>query len=91
MTGETRTDRRKAVWGAAVIVGVVVLALTVAGCGRTLEGDASSYLIVDRLEAASGAEPELFSTVLHSDVVTIVDGQDAQGNEVRVPTVFSTC
>ncbi|HEX2446178.1 MAG TPA: hypothetical protein VHJ77_19680 [Vicinamibacterales bacterium] len=89
MTGETRTDRRKAVWGAVVIIGVALLALTAAGCGRTLEGDASSYLIVDRLEAASGAEPELFSTVLHSDVVTIVDGQDAQGNEVRVPTVFS--
>ena len=89
MSAETISGRRKAVWGAAVTGAVVVLALSAAGCGNTLDGDASSYLIVDRLEAASGAEPELFSTVLHSDVVTIVNGQDSQGNEVRVPTVFS--
>jgi hypothetical protein len=89
MTGETMSGRRKAVWGAAVTGAIVGLALSAAGCGRTLEGDASSYLIVDRLEAASGAEPELFSTVLHSDVVTVVDGQDAEGNDIRVPTIFS--
>jgi hypothetical protein len=76
MTGETMSGRRKVVWGAAVTGGFVVLALAAAGCGRTLEGDASSYLIVDRLEAASGAEPDLFGTVLHSDVITQTNASD---------------
>lgn len=50
-------------------------------CGElTRQGTASSYLSIELLEAASGAEPTEFSGDLASDVVTVVDD---------VPTVFA--
>jgi hypothetical protein len=50
-------------------------------CGEmTRQGTASSYLTVEELEAASGAEPTEFSGDLASDVITVVD---------EVPTVFA--
>jgi hypothetical protein len=73
---------RKAVWGGMIRL---LFALTVvmlgAGCGEMArEGGASSYLIVNALSAASGAEPNEFSGTLQSDVVTVVDG---------FPTIFN--
>jgi hypothetical protein len=54
---------------------ITLLAVATVSCGElTRQGTASSYLIVDRLEAASGAEPERFGGDLHSDVLTIKDG-----------------
>lgn len=51
-----------------------VLAVTAASCGDlTRQGTASSYLIIDRLEAASGAEPGEFGGSLASDVITVTD------------------
>ena len=51
-----------------------VLAVTAASCGDlTRQGTASSYLIIDQLEAASGAEPGEFGGSLASDVVTVTD------------------
>jgi len=40
----------------------------------TRQGTASSFLAVETLEAASGAEPGEFSGDLASDVITVVDG-----------------
>ena len=48
--------------------------LTSVSCGElTRQGTASSYLTVELLEAASGAEPTDFSGDLASDVITVVD------------------
>lgn len=75
MRGET-VVRRKAVWG--VRSGVLVLAIAmVAGtsCGSlTKQGKASSYLTIDVIQGASGANPGEFDNTLESDVLTIVQG-----------------
>ena len=72
----------KAVWGARVrLAGAAVLLLSTVSCGDlSRQGTASTYLIVDALQASSGAEPGTFSPVLSSDVITVVDGN---------PTVFA--
>ena len=62
---------------------VAVLALTLAlpSCGSTVrEGAGTSFLIVNSLEFARGAEPNEFTGNLLSDVVTVVDD---------VPTFFN--
>jgi hypothetical protein len=72
--------RAKAVWGGEggrpllrLIVGLLLAALT-ASCGDVVtQGTGSSYLIVQQMEAASGAEPGSFGATLNSDVVTVVD------------------
>lgn len=54
---------------------LLCLVLTPIACGElTRQGTASSYLIVDALEAASGAESGQFGGDLESDVVTVVNG-----------------
>jgi hypothetical protein len=78
--------RGKAVWGGEggrpllrLIFGLVLAALT-ASCGDVVtQGTGSSYLIVQQMEAASGAEPGTFGATLNSDVVTVVN---------NVPTIF---
>jgi hypothetical protein len=76
----------KAVWGGNVakLTGpIALLALTMfsASCGDlTRQGTASSYLVINALEAASGAQPSNFGATLNSDVITFVDGS---------PTIFS--
>lgn len=74
--------RRKAVWGAAArLLVATLLAASSSSCGDMVrQGTASSYLIVQALEAASGAEPDEFEGVLFSDVLTVVEG---------VPSVFA--
>jgi hypothetical protein len=81
--------RRKAVWGSGVvIVGAVLLLLASAGCGEmTREGTASSYLILDTLEAAPGAEPDEFGGNLLSDVLTVVDDIPGVYNDIGQVTV----
>jgi len=55
--------------------------LASASCGElTRQGTGSSYLTIELMEAASGAEPTEFGGDLSSDVLTIVDD---------VPTVFA--
>jgi hypothetical protein len=61
----------------------MVMAATVftTSCGDTVtQGTGNSFLILNGLEAASGAEPTELSGFLLSDVVTVVDD---------VPTVFN--
>lgn len=66
----------------------VMAALGPAGCATAGSGTSPSYLIIETLQGASGAEPDEFSTVLYSDVQTLVE-QQVNGQTVRVPTVFS--
>jgi hypothetical protein len=74
----------KAVWGGAIRFAVAVsIVVAGAGCGEMhTEGGASSYLIVNALTAASGAEPNEFSGTLQSDVVTVVDGSPTIFNDI---------
>ena len=68
---------------ATQIARIVMLTLAVASasCGSAVRGGTgTSFLIIDNLVAASGAEPDTFVGVLHSDVVTVVDDH---------PTIFS--
>ena len=60
---------------------LAVIVLMSASCGElTRQGTGSSYLTIESMEAASGAEPTEFGGDLSSDVLTIVDD---------VPTVFA--
>jgi hypothetical protein len=65
----------KVVWGSGIrLAGTVVLAAAISSCGdMTREGTASSYLIVQGIEAASGADPTSFGSGLASDVITVKD------------------
>lgn len=59
----------------------VLLAAAVTSCGQLQrQGQASSYLIVNGLDAAPGSDPTTFAGHLPSDVITVVDD---------VPTVFN--
>jgi hypothetical protein len=63
---------RAHIWFRVVVAGA--LAALPAACGELQrEGQASSYLIVNTLEGASGAEPDKFGLTLFSDVVTVKD------------------
>jgi hypothetical protein len=64
-----------------------VLLVPVAGCGTNLPGTASSYVIIQSLEGASGAEPGRFGATLASDVQTLVDAT-VGGQQVKSPTVY---
>ena len=57
-----------------------MFAAAAAACTDSVrQGTGSSFLIVDNLSAASGAEPGQFSNTLQSDVITLVDSR---------PTIF---
>ena len=76
--------RRKAVWGSGICFALLVLlALTASGCGEmTRQGTSPAYLIITKLEGASGAKPDEFGNTLHSDVVTVVDGRSTIFNDL---------
>ena len=78
------TMRRKAVWGGAVRAAIAVAVVAASSsCGDLVrQGTGSSYLIVQALEAASGATPQAFGGTLQSDVVTVVDGAATIFNDV---------
>lgn len=71
-----------------LIAGFGVLAST--GCAsKLLDSSSSSYVIVDALQAASGAAPTAFGGTLASDVITNVKSSTgATGATGTVPTVF---
>lgn len=61
------------------LLGILIVASV--SCGElTRQGTASSYLVIEALEASSGAAPGEFGSILSSDVVTVVNG---------TPTVFA--
>ena len=66
----TWINRRAASRGVAV--GMLILALAaISACGQANStGRSSTFLVMDSLQAASGAVPDTFSTILESDVQT---------------------
>lgn len=67
----------------------MALAMALASCGDAVrQGRSPSILLIDSLEAASGASPELFSTFLLSDVQTLIEST-VGGDTVQVPTIFN--
>lgn len=77
---------RRRVWFWIGLLAVVTVTAGCAAAGRP--GQASSYLIVESFEAASGAEPQRLRATLASDVVTIVERR-VDGETTRVPTVYA--
>ena len=76
-----RASYRPVIAGAAAIV---VLAGS-ASCGDVVrQGKAPVIVVVDSMEAASGADPGDMGGFLLSDVQTLVD-QTVDGETVRVP------
>ncbi len=70
-----------------LLLGVTILGST--SCGEVARtGRAPSFLIIVGIEAASGADPNTFGSVLNSDVETLVE-TTINGQTVRVPTVFN--
>ncbi len=78
--------RRLSSFVPALALGTLLLPLT--GCGANLPGTGSSYVIIQALEGASGAEPSQFSSTLSSDVQTLVDATIG-GEQVKSPTVYA--
>ena len=59
------------------------------GCGEAVRsGRSPVVLIINRLEGAPGAEPANLSTVLHSDVETLVE-RTRDGEQSATPTLFA--
>ena len=87
--GKNMTIRKKAVWGSgALIVGAILIVLASTGCGEmTRLGDASSYLVMNLLEAAPGATPDDFGGTLLSDVITVVDDVPGVYNDIGAVTL----
>lgn len=72
----SNAKRSRTVLGTAVLAAM----LTLPGCtDQQLQSNSPAYLIIDALQAASGAQPTKFSGTLASDVITIVKNN---------PTVF---
>jgi len=88
MTTWTRWFQTKR--SAAAAMAAVGLLPFMASCTttRTTDGTASSFLIINELTAAAGTAPTQFSSVLSSDVVTLVKVTDPSGATLLVPTVF---
>jgi hypothetical protein len=88
----TTTIRGRAHGCRRTLLGTALVATTVASfAGCTVaqrSGQASSYFIINSLQASSGATPDEFGSVLSSDVLTYVKSQQ-DGKEVRVPTIFA--
>jgi len=86
-TGVRRMRPRawRVVWPALALG--VVLAPVSACTSAQRQGTASSYVIVQSLQGASGAKPDTFGGTLASDVQTLVDAE-VNGQEVKAPTVY---
>ena len=70
-------------------VAAAVLAAATVSCGDVARtGRSPAMVVIDALEAASGADPGTFGGFLLSDVQTLVD-QTIDGQTVRVPTIFN--
>src|SRR5687767_4710966 len=65
------------------------LALVSTGCGELVrQGRTPAQIVINSLQAASGAEPDELGSVLYSDVVTLVE-REVGGANVMVPTTYS--
>ena len=90
MTVNTRwvVNRSKAVWGSrALALAVLTASVLSVSCGQvSRQGTGGSILIINRLEAASGANPTEFMGTLLSDVVTLIDERPSIFNDVARAT-----
>lgn len=71
-----------------LIVAALMASLGISACGRTDLGRSPSQVVIDLMEAASGAEPDEFVGSLKSDVITMID-RTVNGQEQTIPTVFN--
>lgn len=78
--------RSRVVRFAVALAGLLMSASCASEFTRT--GQSPSYLVIDAMSAASGADPGTFGNPLNSDVVTIVE-RSILGQNVRVPTVYN--
>jgi len=70
------------------LVMLAAAAMASLSCGDVVrQGKGGSYLVIESLTAASGADPGSLSSVLASDVQTLVE-RTIGTQTVRVPTVF---
>ena len=69
---------------------LALLAVLSAGCAGELatQGRSPVQLVINSLEASSGATPDDTGTTLLSDVQTLID-RDVNGTTVQVPTIFN--
>jgi hypothetical protein len=68
---------------------VVMLGALSSSCGDVVrQGRSPVQLVINSLEAASGADPDELGTTLNSDVTTLVD-QTVGSSTVQVPTIFN--
>lgn len=74
------SGRRWRTAGLALVIGTALVSVTGGCTQKQLEGRGSSYVIVQNLQGASGADPSTFGNTLSSDVLTVVD---------ESPTVFA--
>jgi hypothetical protein len=82
-------DMRAIVRSVTAGAGAVVLVMGSISCGDVARmGRAPVLLVIDSLEAASGADPTTLGGFLLSDVQTLVE-QTIDGVAVRVPTIFN--
>jgi hypothetical protein len=66
-----------------------LVGLTFTSCGEVARtGRSPAFLIIDSIEGSSGAEPGTFSSVLLSDVETVIEST-VNGQTVRNPTIFN--
>jgi hypothetical protein len=74
-----------------VIAGAAAMAVLsgLVSCGDVVrQGKAPVIVVVDTMEAASGADPASMGGFLLSDVQTIVE-QEVDGQTIRVPVIFN--
>ena len=74
----------KAVWGAGIrLAGAAAIVLATTSCGdMSLQGTSSSFLIINALEGASGAQPSELAGDVRSDVITVVDDISTFFNDI---------
>lgn len=71
------------------VAGTLVLLLGSVSCGNLVrQGRSPSFLVIDALNGASGASTTEFGGTLESDVLTLVNATDTNGDQIKVPTVY---
>ena len=76
-------------WMKTTGIGAIALAALASGCGDVVrQGRAPVQLVINSLEAASGAAPDDLGTTLLSDVQTLVE-RSVNGETILVPTTFN--
>jgi hypothetical protein len=82
MRGSQFTGTLRGLVAAAALLGATA-------CGEVARtGRSPAFVVLERLEGASGVDPDEFGTVVYSDVLTLVK-RTIDGTEVRIPTIYA--